>query len=392
MPFYSKNRDPFMKKTERVALADQFMVRALKAAPGEWFWIEHEGPKARKLAAVCAERVIRQGGLPLLIDSGSDVLNARLPDSSEQEIAEKGTQALDLMKKMQGYIRVTDDADLARIRVSPEKMKSHKRAMTEVMRYRMAHLKWLVVSAPTVEFARACGMTKKAFDQFYLNACLVNYGTMAEAVQPLQKLMEKTEEVRIYSPSQETDLTLGLVKRPVVPCVGQHNLPDGECYTAPARESLNGVIKFCLSNYEGHKFQHVKLWFKDGQVVDAQAENKKKTREIENLLSTDDGARYVGEFALNFNPMIFHPTGDILFDEKINGGLHLALGLSPPESDNGNRSGIHWDLVHIQRRDYGGGQLFFNRRLVRENGLFVLKRLRPLNPRGLTKRTVLAMG
>lgn len=366
-------------------LAHQFMVNAVRVAPGENIWVEFRGPKAKVLADACAGKVSAIGGHPRMIDSGADAINRTVGPLTPAQIAALGEEKLALMKTMQGYIRVDDDADQSRINLPPGPMALYKKALQAMTEHRVNRTRWLVTAAPTEEFAAACGMSHPAFEAFYRDVCLLDYGKMTEAVKPLQKLMTEAKAVRIYSPAQETDLRFSIEGIPAIPCTGTLNIPDGECFTAPVRDSINGAIRFGPSAYDGQRFQFIRLTFKDGRIERAEAESPERTAMLNKMLDTDPGARYVGEFSINFNPFILHPTGSILFDEKIDGGIHMAMGNCYEEAPNGNKSSVHWDMVHIQRPDYGGGELYLDGRLIRKDGLFTVPELLALNPEELKK-------
>lgn len=240
---------------------------------------------------------------------------------------------------------------------------------------------WVLLNYPTPSLAQKAKMSLEQFEDFLLDVCLVDYSKMNEAMKNLKDLMEKTDKVRITAPG--TDLTFSIKGLQAVPCAGDCNIPDGEVFTAPIRESVNGTIQYNTpSPYQGTVFNNVKLEFKDGKIIDATADNN--IEKLNEIFNTDEGARYVGEFAIGVNPLIKHPMGDILFDEKIDGSLHFTPGQAyEGEADNGNRSAIHWDLVLIQRLEYGGGAIYFDDVLVRNNGRFVLPELECLNPENL---------
>jgi aminopeptidase len=364
-------------------LARQFMVNAVQVKPGDNIWLEYRGPKAQVLAGACAAKVDELGARPLLIDTGSAAINSGVGPLSAAGVAALGEQKLAQMKTMQGYIRVDDDADQAKITLPAEQMALYKKALQPVNDYRVNHTRWLVTAAPTEEFAAACGMSFPDFEAFYRDVCLVDYGKMTEAVKPLEKLMTEGKKVRIYSPAQETDLSFSIEGIPAIPCTGTLNIPDGECFTAPVRNSINGTIRFGPSSYDGQKFAFIRLRFQDGHIDHAEAENAERTSRLNQMLDTDPGARYTGEFSINFNPFIRHPTGSILFDEKIDGGIHMAMGNCYDQAPNGNKSSVHWDMVHIQRADYGGGELYIDDRLIRRDGIFVVPELLALNPENL---------
>jgi len=361
-------------------LAHQFMINAVRTHPGDNIWIEYRGPKAKVLADACAAKVRETGAHPYMVDTGSAAINSAVGPLTAEGIAALGAEKLERMKTMQGYIRVDDDADQAKIALSPQQMTLYKKALQAVNDFRVNNTRWLVTTAPTEEFAAACGMEFAAFETFYTNVCLVDYGQMTEAVKPLERLMSQGKSARIHSPAQDTDLRFSIAGIPAFGCTGEHNIPDGECFTAPEKDSIQGTIRFGPSVYDGQKFAFIRLRFKDGRIEDAQAENPERTAALNHILDTDPGARYVGEFSINFNPFILHPTGSILFDEKIAGGIHMAMGNCYDQAPNGNKSAVHWDMVHIQRPDYGGGELYIDDRLIRKDGIFVLPELEGLNP------------
>jgi len=364
-------------------LAHQFVVNAVGVKPGENIWLEFRGPKAKVIADACAATVEAIDAHPFLIDTGAASINTTVEPLSAEGIAALGERKLVQMKTMQGYIRVDDDADQAKITLRPEQMALYKKALQPMTDYRVNHTRWLVTAAPTEEFAAACGMTFAAFEAFYRDVCLVDYGKMTTAVKPLEKLMTEGKKVRIFSPAQDTDLSFSIEGIPAIPCTGTLNIPDGECFTAPVRNSINGAIRFGPSSYDGQKFAFIRLTFRDGRIEQAEAENPERTARLNQMLDTDPGARYTGEFSINFNPFIRHPTGSILFDEKIDGGIHMAMGNCYDEAPNGNKSSVHWDMVHIQRSDYGGGELYIDDRLIRKDGIFVVPELLALNPENL---------
>ena len=198
-------------------------------------------------------------------------------------------------------------------------------------------------------------------------------------MEPLQRRMERADRVRLESPG--TDLTFSIAGIGAKMCKGDRNIPDGEVFSCPVKDSIHGTIQFNTPTlYAGTRFDNVRLGFKAGKVVEATSSNTKRLNEI---LDTDSGARYTGEFSLGFNPYILNPMCDILFDEKIAGSLHLTPGQAYEECDNGNRSAVHWDMVLIQRPEWGGGEIWFDGELIRKDGLFLPKDLKPLNPRNL---------
>ena len=281
------------------------------------------------------------------------------------------------MKKVQAYIAVRGSANASETSDVPGPLLSlYARTLRPVLNYRVKKTRWVVLRWPTPSMAQAAGMSTEAFEDFYFDVCTMDYRKMARAIVPLQRRMARADLVQIKGPG--TDLRFSIKGIGAVACVGLRNIPDGEVFSCPVRDSVNGVIRFNTPTiYSGTKFENIRLEFKNGRVVQATGSNAKKLNEI---LDTDAGARYVGEFSLGFNPYILNPMCDILFDEKIAGSLHFTPGQAYEECDNGNRSAVHWDMVLIQRPRWGGGEVWFDGELIRKGGLFVPKDLTPLNP------------
>ncbi len=305
-------------------------------------------------------------------------LNARL--------AEHNTDArLELLRDMQEFDVNHYDA-FVMIRTGfndyeamdvPKEMTKRLGAMTqELDDIRINEREWVLLNYPTDLDAYKAHMTTEKFNEFALDVMTVDYQKMSEDIKPLQELMEKTDKVRITAPN--TDITFSIKGLTAIPCTGEKNIPDGEIYSAPVRDSVNGTITYNTpSPYQGNVYNHVSLTFENGKIIKATCdEDDDKLNEI---FDTDEGARYVGEFALGFNPKILYPMGDILYDEKILGSLHFTPGRCYADCDNGNVSSIHWDMVLIQREEFGGGEIYFDDVLIRKDGKFVLDELKQLN-------------
>jgi aminopeptidase len=281
------------------------------------------------------------------------------------------------MKKMQAYIAVRGSANAnENADVPSERLALYSRLTRPVLDQRVNKTRWCVLRWPSPSMAQAAGMSTEAFEDLYFDVCTMNYREMARAMGPLERRMRQADRVRIKSPG--TDLAFSIKGIGAKMCKGDRNIPDGEVFSCPVKDSVNGRIQFNTPTlYSGTKFENVCLEFKDGKIIRATANNTKRLNEI---LDTDPGARYTGEFSLGFNPFILRPMCDILFDEKIAGSLHLTPGQAYEECNNGNRSAVHWDMVLIQRSDWGGGEIWFDGELIRKNGLFLPKDLKPLNP------------
>lgn len=244
---------------------------------------------------------------------------------------------------------------------------------------RVAHTKWVVLRYPTQGMSAMSAMSTESFEDFYFDVCNLDYRKMGEAMTPLVELMNKTDKVRIVGPG--TDLSFSIKGIGGVKCCGLRNIPDGEVYTAPVKDSVNGRITYNVpTSKDGIKFENVSLLFKDGKIIEATAND---TEAINKIFDTDEGSRYVGEFAIGVNPFVTKAMGDILFDEKISGSIHFTPGSCYDDAYNGNRSAIHWDFVLVQTKAFGGGEIYFDDRLIRKDGIFVADELKGLNPENL---------
>lgn len=284
------------------------------------------------------------------------------------------------MKRVQAYIAIrgsdnaTENAD-----VPSGCLALYSKTMRPVLNYRVNKTRWCVLRWPTPSMAQAAGMSTEAFENLYFDVCTMDYRKMAKAMVPLHERMKLADRVRIVSPGTELEFSIKGIGAKM--CKGDRNIPDGEVFSCPVKTSVNGCIQFNTPTlYSGTRFENVRLEFEKGKIVSADSNNTKRLNEI---LNTDPGARFTGEFSLGFNPYIENPMCDILFDEKIAGSLHLTPGQAYEECDNGNRSAVHWDMVLIQRPEWGGGEVWFDSELIRKDGVFLPKDLKPLNPQNL---------
>jgi aminopeptidase len=331
--------------------------------------------------AIALMRAVRAaGGMPLIETRHTRITREVLLGTREAQGALLRDIELYRMKKVQAYIAIRGSANANETSDVPgDKMSLYSRLMRPVLNYRVDKTRWCVLRWPSPSMAQAAGMSTEAFENLYFDVCTMNYQKMARAMVPLEQRMAKADRVRITGPG--TDLRFSLKGIGAKMCRGDRNIPDGEVFSCPTRTSANGVIQFNTPTlYAGTKFENVRLELEDGKVVRAAANNSKRLNEI---LDTDAGARYIGEFALGFNPYILNPMCDILFDEKIAGSLHFTPGQAYADCGNGNKSAIHWDMVLIQRKDWGGGEVWFDDELIRKDGLFLPKDLKPLNPQNL---------
>lgn len=257
-------------------------------------------------------------------------------------------------------------------------------AVPVVFQRRVPNTKWVVLRWPSPGMAMQANMSTDAFEDFYFDVCTLDYARMKEAAQPLVELMNRTDRVRLVGPG--TDLSFSIKGIGSVSCHGDRNIPDGECFSCPVKESVNGTVQYnTVSLYQGTEFKDIRFEVKDGKIIDASCLGQ--TEKLNQILDTDEGGRYFGEWSLGYNPYVLHPMKDTLFDEKIAGSFHLTPGNAyTGPGGNGNKSAIHWDIVCIQRPEYGGGEVYFDDVLIRKDGLFVRDELMGLNPDRLGAR------
>ncbi len=240
--------------------------------------------------------------------------------------------------------------------------------------------KWVLLNYPGDAYAQQAEMSTEKFKQFFFEVCTLDYSKMDKAMDPLKELMDKTDKVRLVS--KGTDISFSIKGVNSVKCSGQNNIPDGELYTAPVKSSVNGVITFNVPTIKSSiKFDGIKLEVKDGKIIKATANNN--TKALNEILDTDEGSRYFGEFSIGLNPYITKPILDILFDEKMVGSIHFTPGSCYEDASNGNKSAVHWDMVLSHMPEYGGGEIYFDDVLIRKDGKFVLEELLGLNPENL---------
>ncbi len=364
-----------------IILAQNLIHYSTDLQPGENILIEMFDD-AEPLAQALVEEAYRAGGTPFLSLKNNRLQRKLLTRASQEQLQKIAVWESERMRAMHAYIGIRASSNISELSDVPaEKIKLYQQYWFKPVHseIRVNHTKWCILRWPNASMAQLAGVSSEAFEDFYYNVCNLDYAHMDRAMNPLVELMEKTDRVRIIGP--DTDLNFSIKDIPVVKCSGLRNIPDGEVYTAPVRDSVNGTLSYNAPTiFQGTTFENVRLTFENGRIVNSTAN---LTDRITEIFNTDEGARYVGEFALGVNPYITRPMKDILFDEKIQGSFHFTPGSAYEEADNGNRSVIHWDLVCIQSPEWGGGEIWFDEKLIRKDGRFVISELSGLNPENL---------
>lgn len=330
------------------------------------------------------EESAKLGANPFLQLSNARVSRKLALVSSEERIKLAASLDFERIKKMQAYIAIRGANNIFESGDIPhDKVAQLNAANRASIDWRVQKTKWVVLRWPTPSMAQQAGMSTEAFEDFYFDVCTFDYSRFIPGMSALKKLMEKTDKVHIKG--EGTDLQFSIKGIPAIPCAGEMNIPDGEVFTAPVKNSVEGFVTYTVPTvYQGTSFDKVRLEFKKGKIVSASASSN--VEKLNKILTSDKGAAYIGEFALGVNPLITKPMNDILFDEKIAGSFHFTPGQAYQEADNKNRSKIHWDMVCVQTPEYGGGEIYFDNKLIRKDGLFVPPALKKLNPNELLKK------
>lgn len=361
-------------------LSDLLVNYSTRIQPGEKVLINYEGAETLPLIKQLIKDVYKAGGMPYAESRDASVTREILMHASEEQIELLRNNQLDFMKEMDAYIAVRGSGNVSELSDVPSAQLNMYNALTQpVLDQRVNNTKWVILRFPNNSMAQLAGMSLEAFENFYYDVCTLSYEKMNDAMDALADLMNKTDKVTIKGPG--TNLTFSIKDIPAVKCAGECNIPDGEIYTAPVRESMNGIISYNTpSEEQGFTYENIVFEIKNGKIIKATANDSDR---INKLLDTDEGARYFGEFSFGLNPYILNPMKDTLFDEKISGSFHLTPGACYDDAPNGNKSALHWDLVNIQRPEYGGGEIYFDGILIRKDGRFVLPELLCLNPENL---------
>ena len=359
------------------ALARQLVRYSTSLKKGEKVLLDlHDVPDSIGLALI--REVRSKGALPFIKLHQGRLTREMMRGAEDPQYEILAKHLLAEMKDMDAYIAIRGGHNIAENSdVSADRMRLAMKHMRPVLDHRVKKTKWCVLRWPSPSMAQQAGMSTEAFEKFYFDVCLLDYKALVPSMNALKKLMDRTESVHIKGPG--TDLRFSIKGINSIVCGGNYNIPDGEVFTAPVRDSVEGHISYNAPTiYQGIPFDAIRLEFSKGKIIKAEAGSR--TKELNKILDSDDGARYIGEFALGFNPVIREPMRDILFDEKIAGSFHFTPGQAyEGEADNGNRSQVHWDMVNIQRKDWGGGEIYFDGKLIRKDGIFRVKALEKLN-------------
>lgn len=358
------------------ALAKQLIGYSCNLKKGEKILLDlGDVPDAMGVALI--REVRKRKAIPVMRLAHGRITREMLKGATEDQYKLISKHLLSEMRDMDAFLAIRGSDNIAELSDVPAKnMQLAMKQMRKVTDHRVKKTKWCVLRWPTPSMAQQADMSTEAFEDFFFKVCLYDYQSLVAPMKALQRLMDKTDKVHITGPL--TDLHFSIKDIPTLVSAGNYNIPDGEVFTSPVKDSVEGYVTYNAPTiFQGIAFDNIRFEFSKGRIVKATAGDK--TKALNKILDTDPGARYIGEFALGVNPVIREPMRDILFDEKIGGSFHFTPGQAYEDADNGNRSQVHWDIVNIQRRDYGGGEMYFDGKLVRKNGKFLPKSMTGLN-------------
>lgn len=363
-------------------LASNLLNHSVRLKKDEKILIEMIGTDCSDLAIELIKKSKEIGAIPLFNIIDYKVLKEILLNSNKEQIEEYAKYDLIKMQNVDAYIGIRAANPKELDGISKENMEIYNKYYQTPVHFeeRVKNTKWCILRYPNEWLATLAKMSLEEFTDFFYNVCTIDYDKMEEAMEPLKQLLTNTKNVHVIGPG--TDLTFSVEGITAEKYFGTYNIPDGEVASCPTKYSTNGYITYNTETiYNGITFNNIYFEFKDGKIIKAEAGDK--TKELNEILDTDDGARYIGEFAFGLNPYVKNTIGDTLFDEKVAGSFHFTPGTALEESDNGNRSNIHWDIVCIQTPEFGGGEIYFDDVLIRKDGEFILEELKALNPENL---------
>lgn len=363
-------------------LAKNLVNYSMKVNKGDKVYIHYIGESTKDLARQLMKEVYAAGGIPFPHYTDTQVQREMLLHCTKEQLELMAEVDCKEMSEMDCYVGVRGSDNVSELSDVPaENRQMYDKYYSTPVHHdiRVKKTRWVVLRYPNSSMAQLADTSREAFEKFYFDVCNLDYSKMDKAMDSLVGLMNRTDRVHIIG--KGTDITFSIKDIPAIKCAGTMNIPDGEVFTAPVKDSINGILTYNTpSLYQGFTFENVSLTFENGKIINAVANDSTRVNEV---FDTDEGARYIGEFALGVNPYITKAMKDILFDEKIMGSFHFTPGNCYDEAPNGNTSAIHWDLVCIQTPEYGGGEIYFDDVLIRKDGIFVLNELKSLNPENL---------
>lgn len=366
-----------MQPTKRdFELAKIFLNHSLKVKPKEKVLITTSDSGAFPLVKAVYMETLKLGAYPE-VDTQIDMLinRSRMGGFAYQFYSLANEWQMNYVPKeiieakiewADAYVRIVTDDNLRELnQIEPEKLTHRMKLMRPLFDKMIDSDRWVLTYYPSTGMAQEAGVSLDWLTDFYYESALVDYGKMKKNLKKLEKILDEGNEIRVIG--KDTDLRFSIKGRMACACYGERNIPDGEVFLAPLHKTLEGKVYFDFPSMAlGREVRGVRLEFKKGKVVNASAEHGDET--LQKMLETDEGARYVGEFAIGANYNIVDPMKNTLFDEKIGGTIHMALGRAYKEKRGGgtNESAIHWDIVKNMREK--GSKVEVDGKVVLESG------------------------
>ncbi|MDP8223025.1 MAG: aminopeptidase [Candidatus Lernaella stagnicola] len=364
----------------RVAdLAKVFVDYSTRVKKGDVVLIHAFGAPTIPFVKEVHKRCIQKGAKYVEIEMEFDDIRRDFFNlGSKEQVGYFPQHKMDFMKHVDVYIGIRAlENDMVLANANHQNMRLWQTMMKPILDRRVEHTRWCITRWPVNAMAQNAKMSLEEFTDFFFRCTVYDYAALKKRQQKLVRLMVKTDQVHITA--SDTDLRFSIKGLPAINCAGEMNIPDGEVFTAPVRDSVEGHVTYNTpSIYMGKEFNGVRLDFEKGQIVSADCSSG-DPKNLNEIFDTDPGARYVGEFAIGTNTGITQPMRNILFDEKIYGSFHFTPGMAYGECNNGNQSAIHWDLVKIMT---GDGEIRFDGKVIMKDGVFVHPQLLDLNPPG----------
>ena len=346
---------------------------------GDLTVIKTDNSQSAPLINAIYKEVLKRGGNPVIRCGIDGITETFFKNASDEQLA-----FVDEMTKMEyetakNFISISAPSNVKQLaRISPEKQAKRSSATRQLSESLMARsakgeANWVIADFPTQALAQEARMSLEDYTQFIINSCYLDTENPVDKWKEIEKEQQtKTDYLntttKIRFVGEKTDITFSTKGRKWINCCGLNNFPDGEIFTSPVENSANGQIYFDFpAIYRGNEVNKILLTLENGKVVDYKVEQGEDF--FVAMINQDEGARFVGEIAIGTNDRIQEITGNILFDEKIGGSIHMALGASYPETGGKNISGLHWDLIKNMKN---GGQIYADDKLIYENGKFLI--------------------
>jgi aminopeptidase len=354
--------DPRVKRLAKILVGHSLGVKR-----GETVLIASSSELAKPLVLEVFREVLVAGGHPLTGIAFEEMLGIFFRTASRAQLLNLPRTKLYEAKAIDCLVNIMAPINRKALSsVDPRKMGTRMKALRPIQKTIVNKKRWILTNYPTNALAQEADMSLTEYEDFLYRATNIDWQKVKRREMKLKRVLDRGRKVRIVG--RDTDLVIGIRGRRSIPCFGERNMPDGEVFLSPVENTAEGHIYYEMpAIYQGREVTGIRLRFKKGKVIEARAD--KNERFLLDMLETDRGARYLGELGVGVNYGIKNFSKDILFDEKIGGTVHLAVGASYEEAQGKNKSAIHWDMIKDLRK---GGALYVDGRQIQRNGKFLI--------------------